>query len=718
MVLRFQLGAVLLYVALPALSRAGVVRVPQDYLLIQQACDAAQSGDTILLGALNDTAFVEQAVVAGKTLVIRSISGPLKTQIRRTLVIQNSGPEDTTKVIGIRWKTGSGSPALLVQEGRFVVENCVFDSSKYCEYWTASYAIQVGDNVDAWIRRCTFVAQQRAVKSQYGSPKSTVHVSSCIFTNSCEFALHPDYGYLSAEYCCFWQNAVDADSSVDWGAGNMPFDPLLRMPDLSLQPGSPCIDAGDPDLPLDPDGSRADIGACVPYRVAGTLYVSTGGNDDSATGSIAQPFRTVGMAYLCAVPEDSITLLPGIYVEHVRFDRTQVMLMSSGGAGVTTLAAEVEGRPVVDFRAGVPNRSTISGLTIADALFASGIHVSDRASPRIEFCDLLNNFTSVGGGLYIDSDSVTVYGCRIRLNSALFPGGGIYAVQAVGVVVDSCEIYGNSSGHAGSAIVLNECSKATITRNLVHNNSNGDDVGGPVHLTGSREVVVRNNTVCDNMSQNLDALGAGIVVDRCTTIDLRNNLVAYNQGQFGIAVISGPVGIYNEYNNVYGQWSAGIYGLTPGPGHMEVEPKYNQDYELLAGSPCIDAGDPALPVPPGGGGRIDIGAFEYQQPVAVSDPSPGQLPGEFGLGRNYPNPFNASTQIPYRLPHGAHATLAIHDLLGRTVVTLVDANQPAGLHVATWDGLDAAGLSVGSGVYFYCLRAGGEVDTRKLLMLK
>ena len=64
---------------------------------------------------------------------------------------------------------------------------------------------------------------------------------------------------------------------------------------------------------------------------------------------------------------------------------------------------------------------------------------------------------------------------------------------------------------------------------------------------------------------------------------------------------------------------------------------------------------------------------------------------QFYLGQNYPNPFNPSTIIPYRLPVSTRVRLEVFNVLGQRLATLVDAEQPAGFHTATWDGTDAAG---------------------------
>jgi hypothetical protein len=94
------------------------------------------------------------------------------------------------------------------------------------------------------------------------------------------------------------------------------------------------------------------------------------------------------------------------------------------------------------------------------------------------------------------------------------------------------------------------------------------------------------------------------------------------------------------------------------------------------------------------------------------------LPTTFRLGQNYPNPFNPATAIDYDLPARAAVTLTVFDVLGRTVTTLVNEVQPAGQHIARWDGADYHGNPVASGVYFYRLIADDSRLTRKMLLLK
>ena len=96
---------------------------------------------------------------------------------------------------------------------------------------------------------------------------------------------------------------------------------------------------------------------------------------------------------------------------------------------------------------------------------------------------------------------------------------------------------------------------------------------------------------------------------------------------------------------------------------------------------------------------------------------------ETALLPNYPNPFNPETWIPYQLAEPAEVMLTIYDVNGRVIRTLALGHQPAGIYTnrgraVYWDGRNALGELVASGVYFYTLTAGDFTATRKLLIRK
>ncbi|MBN2012676.1 T9SS type A sorting domain-containing protein [candidate division KSB1 bacterium] len=108
----------------------------------------------------------------------------------------------------------------------------------------------------------------------------------------------------------------------------------------------------------------------------------------------------------------------------------------------------------------------------------------------------------------------------------------------------------------------------------------------------------------------------------------------------------------------------------------------------------------------------------FMLPTAVAKTDNGTLPTEFKLYNNYPNPFNPSTQIVFDIPKAADVQLAVYNVMGQKIRTLVTGNQAAGQYKTTWDGMNDQGLAVASGVYFYRIQAGDYVKSHKMMFVK
>lgn len=138
------------------------------------------------------------------------------------------------------------------------------------------------------------------------------------------------------------------------------------------------------------------------------------------------------------------------------------------------------------------------------------------------------------------------------------------------------------------------------------------------------------------------------------------------------------------------------------------------------------------------GGTLASGTYEYRDSTikvnqtyyyklqqisergieAVTGPFKVLFRANLNLGQNIPNPFNPTTTISYTIPEKMTVKLTIHDVQGKIVATLVDDVLAEGFKHAIWDGLDAKGTPVASGVYFYRLKAGKQVLTKKMILLK
>jgi Zn-dependent metalloprotease len=108
----------------------------------------------------------------------------------------------------------------------------------------------------------------------------------------------------------------------------------------------------------------------------------------------------------------------------------------------------------------------------------------------------------------------------------------------------------------------------------------------------------------------------------------------------------------------------------------------------------------------------DVGA------CAGSAEDPSGLPAQFQVEQNRPNPFNPKTTIRFALPTAGKVEVAVYDAGGRKVRTLVDGLRPAGYQTISWDGRDDGNHDLGSGVYYYTVRAGDEKASHKMMLLK
>ncbi len=126
-------------------------------------------------------------------------------------------------------------------------------------------------------------------------------------------------------------------------------------------------------------------------------------------------------------------------------------------------------------------------------------------------------------------------------------------------------------------------------------------------------------------------------------------------------------------------------------------------------------------------GKEKAGLIQHsvQVQLEVGEPSDAgedidnpNAPESFALFQNQPNPFNPETQISYYLPADREALLVIYNVLGRTVRTLLDGYQNAGMHTVTWDGKNDDGTQLSSGIYFYRLKTRDFDQTKKMVLMK
>ena len=383
-----------------------------------------------------------------------------------------------------------------------------------------------------------------------------------------------------------------------------------------------------------------------------------------------------------------------------------------------------------------------------------GLVVCDRANPTIENCRLQQ---SLKNGVQCYYSTPTLSNNEISHNAL----SGLYSVYAGPKVIGNI-IYGN--GRSGinfydspaplinnndifnngiEGILINGKGGGTINGNSLYNNLYGIKCRGGADPTITRNDIYHNyqGIVVQNASspwiENNDIVsnsGAGIDVDYLSsfptitmnivmgsTIGIRSQIrpseVSYNLIWGNVDDFQGEtplgVGILITVNS-NGDSVDAYFNLFQDPLLTSTEPENSSFLRLTVASPCIDAGGTNLVETD----TSDIGSHPYNPAALGVVPELNTKPNTYILSPAYPNPFNPNTTINYALKEDVRATLKVYDLLGREVRVLVAGHQPAAYHSVVWDGRDAAGRPLPSGVYIARLVAGDFVAGIKMVLLK
>jgi hypothetical protein len=303
------------------------------------------------------------------------------------------------------------------------------------------------------------------------------------------------------------------------------------------------------------------LGIVAPPHYGPVWHVSIAGHDSIGNGTEEFPFCSIQKGIESAAHGDTVLVERGRYRERIDFLGKAILVGSRyilDGLESSIESTVVEGDntgSTVIFESDEDSGSVIRGLTIS------------------------GGYALYGGGIYCYGSSPTIAENFLLENE--------------------CVVYGG-----GAAVYCGYWSSPAIKRNLVAGCS------GPaaIFLNYESNASLINNTVCYNS-------GGGISAQNNSNPFIKNNVVC-NNADYGLHLSGDFWDVW--YNDVYGQDEdyREIPDQTGVNGNISADPIFvnpsADDYRLTTGSPCIDAGDPADLIPPGGGGRIDMGAFEAQ----------------------------------------------------------------------------------------------------------
>jgi subtilisin family serine protease len=199
------------------------------------------------------------------------------------------------------------------------------------------------------------------------------------------------------------------------------------------------------------------------------------------------------------------------------------------------------------------------------------------------------------------------------------------------------------------------------------------------------------------------------------------------ESTIGIQNGDGAIGLQVAYNQPYVhneltiQFNSGWLSTNPAAG--TINPAGNQNVSVIFDATFLTEGvyTGSLTV---SGSDMNHDLNPVNIPVTFHVTSTGiedglvDLPKEFALSQNFPNPFNPSTEIRFDLPVQTFVSLQVFNVLGQRVKTLVGGEMSAGYKSVAWNGVDESGAEVSSGIYFYILKTGGKTFTKKMTMLR
>ncbi|MCK9995938.1 MAG: S8 family serine peptidase [Candidatus Krumholzibacteria bacterium] len=328
-----------------------------------------------------------------------------------------------------------------------------------------------------------------------------------------------------------------------------------------------------------------------------------------------------------------------------------------------------------------------------------------------------NSVTTNGAGLYITGGTLNMTGVAIDANlktptAPFMHGGGIFATAAT-VTLDSLVVTGNGA-HIGGGVDLTDCTDAVLMNSVLTGNT-AVLWGGGLNFQGNAAGSISGNTFFGN---DATSSGGGGIYMTTSSPAITNNISAFNTGGTsnanGMALLATPSVL--SCNDTYGNTGADYSGVadpTGTDGNISLDPLFcntgTGNFNLTTESPCTVANS---------GGCGLIGALTSGCGESPVPDDHAGIPAAFRVEQNFPNPFNPKTTIRFSLPAAGRTRVAIFDVAGHHVKTLIDEDLPAQAHQVVWTGEDDNGRGVAAGIYFYMVTNGADRSVGRMALVK
>jgi hypothetical protein len=403
---------------------------------------------------------------------------------------------------------------------------------------------------------------------------------------------------------------------------------------------------------------------------------------------------------------DTVRIAPGIYHEHDLVVPHGVTVEGdTTDPAAVVIDAQGQGRVMAVLDPDAFNLS-IRRLTLTggDADRGGGLYTVG-ANVYLSDLRLVDNTAAYGGGIFADGVLTDLTACVVAGNHSHTFGGGVYVIgDHHQLVLTQCAVVRNVAAGAAGAWYAAAGAELAIAGSTVAENTAGlQGIEGGAFAAGW---VYQHSNVRDNvLPVNLPARGAGR--DPAPSADWLVLVDIESEPDF-TCTVSG-----NGWPGVLADQEGTAGNVTADPlfchlGNPVGEPE--RYFGVAADSPCLPENSP-------GGCTTLIGAFGQACDVPVGVP-PSVAARACALDPPAPNPFNPATTLRFEIRDGGRVRLAVFDMAGRLIATVVDGYLPAGRHEAVWRGLDDSGRRVASGMYLGRLTADGTSACRRLTLVK